>query len=137
MLIYIKRGYRGSHVYDIQQTLNALAVGDYSGTGLYMGSSFSLPVLVEDGIFGKATKARVEEFQTFHGLQVDGIVGPMTWARLMGNSMPMPVIVEAREKDAKDHTGSGEPLCQVQCAAVFTKTSVRWKPVSPGKSVSG
>jgi peptidoglycan hydrolase-like protein with peptidoglycan-binding domain len=36
-----------------------------------------------DGIFGPITKARVQSFQHDHGLHVDGIVGPETWPQLI------------------------------------------------------
>lgn len=35
-----------------------------------------------DGIFGQRTELRVEQFQRRHGLGVDGIIGPETWAAL-------------------------------------------------------
>lgn len=35
-----------------------------------------------DGIFGSKTKAAVLAFQKANGLGVDGIVGPLTWAKL-------------------------------------------------------
>ena len=35
-----------------------------------------------DGIFGSATKASVISFQSANNLQPDGIVGPLTWAKL-------------------------------------------------------
>jgi len=49
----------------------------------------SLPPLQVDGIFGPKTQARVKEFQKEQRLQVDGIVGPKTQAAL--RSVPPPV----------------------------------------------
>lgn len=40
------------------------------------------PLVVVDGIFGPLTLKRVRAFQTQHGLSVDGIVGPVTWAAI-------------------------------------------------------
>jgi hypothetical protein len=39
--------------------------------------------LVEDGIFGSKTKARVLEFQSAAALTPDAIVGPMTWDAIL------------------------------------------------------
>lgn len=61
-------GARGKITGLIQEKLNAL--GYDCGT--------------VDGIFGKLTKAAVEAFQVDNGLGVDGIVGPKTWAKLLG-----------------------------------------------------
>ena len=36
-----------------------------------------------DGIFGNNTKAKVETWQSTHGLTADGIVGPVTWSKLL------------------------------------------------------
>jgi putative peptidoglycan binding protein/CHAP domain-containing protein len=38
--------------------------------------------LAVDGDFGPQTRAAVEEFQRRHGLEVDGILGPLTWKAL-------------------------------------------------------
>lgn len=38
--------------------------------------------LIDDGIFGKITDEAVRDFQKKHGLTVDGIVGPKTWAQM-------------------------------------------------------
>lgn len=39
-------------------------------------------MLEADGMFGPVTQQRVRTFQQVNGLQVDGIVGPETWAAL-------------------------------------------------------
>jgi len=52
----------------------------------------SIPPLVADGIFGPRTEAAVIAFQRQFGLVPDGIVGPLTWAKLTevtgGGAMP-------------------------------------------------
>jgi peptidoglycan hydrolase-like protein with peptidoglycan-binding domain len=42
------------------------------------------PPLAVDGIFGRLTRNAVIDYQTWNGLQVDGIVGPQTWRSLGG-----------------------------------------------------
>ncbi len=58
-------GDSGSNVKALQQLLNKYGYG-----------------LAEDGIFGSGTYAAVQRFQASKGLVADGIVGPLTWAKL-------------------------------------------------------
>jgi hypothetical protein len=46
-----------------------------------------------DGVFGSETEAAVRQFQLDHNLYVDGIVGPATWAALLGQEPPNPATV--------------------------------------------
>jgi peptidoglycan hydrolase-like protein with peptidoglycan-binding domain len=46
--------------------------------------------LVQDGQFGPITEARVKDFQRSEGIQVDGIVGRITWGRLPSTPTAVP-----------------------------------------------
>lgn len=59
----LRQGDRGQQVKALQKLLGGLAV---------------------DGIFGAKTKATVEIYQKKNKLSVDGIVGPKTWGKLLG-----------------------------------------------------
>ncbi|MBI5868179.1 MAG: peptidoglycan-binding protein [candidate division Zixibacteria bacterium] len=39
-----------------------------------------------DGLFGRNTEDAVMRFQRAHGLVDDGVVGPVTWAALLGDA---------------------------------------------------
>jgi putative peptidoglycan binding protein len=41
------------------------------------------PPLATDGVFGLKTRQAVENYQAAHSLTVDGIVGPLTWAKVL------------------------------------------------------
>lgn len=61
----LRRGARGEEVVELQTKLAK------------DGSTLEI-----DGIFGIGTLSAVKSFQKRHGLTVDGIVGPKTWAKL-------------------------------------------------------
>lgn len=62
----IKRGDNNDAVVKLQKILSAI------------GYTLDL-----DGIFGPMTEECVKTYQATHGLEADGIVGPLTWAELM------------------------------------------------------
>ena len=51
---------------------------------LLEGNYHSCGACGADGDFGSATRAAVVEYQRENGLDADGIVGPKTWAKLLG-----------------------------------------------------
>lgn len=72
MAYVIRRGYTGLAVKKMQQYLNVLR------------SSYpDLPVLKEDGSFGPATENAVMIFQRHTGLTADGIIGTLTWDKII------------------------------------------------------
>lgn len=64
----IKKGSKGGLVRELQESL--------------LNLGYQLPKYGADGSFGNETKAAVEQFQSDHGLTVDGICGPATWSAL-------------------------------------------------------
>ena len=64
----IRKGSRGASVRECQTLLEQ--------------AGYSVGTYGIDGDFGKDTLAAVKAFQQDHGLKVDGIVGPQTWAAL-------------------------------------------------------
>lgn len=66
----IRRGSKGSAVRTVQNALvrRGFGVGPWGA----------------DGDFGNATESAVRGFQRAVGISADGIVGPVTWARLVG-----------------------------------------------------
>ena len=60
----------------------------------YLLVRFALSYNQIDGIFGPATKAAVEQYQTFKHIGVDGIVGPITWGALGGDRPQPPTLQE-------------------------------------------
>ncbi len=70
---YVKQGMENAKdVMKVQEWLNLWKRYD---------KNWNISVAI-DGDFGPATKAAVIEFQKYHGLSQDGIVGNVTWAKL-------------------------------------------------------
>lgn len=82
----LRRGSNGADVVCLQQLLNA----SWPDIGLEA-----------DGIFGTDTLYAVKSFQEAHGLTVDGVVGPLTWAALEKEALP--------EGDAQDGPDDAAP----------------------------
>ncbi len=71
-------GSGGTWVQRLQGTLNA-----YYDIGDFTNSPYGfVPALAVDSSFGPQTQAAVKDYQSKHGLQVDGFVGPQTWGSL-------------------------------------------------------
>lgn len=70
-MMKLKKGMNGPHVEKLQSILNANFI------------ELKKDHLKVDGDFGEITNGRVKNVQTFFGLDVDGIVGPITWNVLL------------------------------------------------------
>ncbi|SEH44789.1 peptidoglycan L-alanyl-D-glutamate endopeptidase CwlK [Halobacillus karajensis] len=76
-------------------TINRLNARMYPGAPLYFGSRGVNVKRVQrmvgtedDGRFGPKTEAAVCSFQQQHRLEVDGVVGPITWRTMFGYKPP-------------------------------------------------
>lgn len=100
MALY-KLGSKGEEVRKIQEKLKAL--------GIYRG-----PL---DGEFGGGTDGAIRLFQQREGLEVDGIVGPVTWERLLSGEAPRPSLAfqtldyRCLALTGSFETGNGIPDC--------------------------
>ena len=75
--------------YPVKISLPELAKGDKGACVeslqiLLEGNGFSCGRYGIDGDFGNDTEKAVKGYQSYHGLEADGIVGIKTWGRLLG-----------------------------------------------------
>lgn len=99
----IRQGAKGDLVIQLQTFLSNL------------GSS-----LVVDGIFGNGTASAVRAFQKKYGLEVDGIVGPKTWSKLLEMAGNIHTETPAKEPE-KQYT-------------LEEKVDILWKAYTGGKA---
>ncbi|MFI1657656.1 peptidoglycan-binding protein [Streptomyces sp. NPDC020472] len=95
-MVTVRKGDNGSAVKAAQTQLNRYGAG-----------------LAVDGAFGDGTDAKVRSFQSSHGLDADGIVGPDTWRALVTGS-------------SGGSGGSSGLLTHAQAAALFTSAGITW-----------
>lgn len=88
----IRKGSQGKEVSYAQERLNAHGAA---------------PPLAVDGIFGPLTQQATVDYQTSHGLAVDSIIGPRTWASLDG---PVSVGKKSGQGNAPNTPGTGKAL---------------------------
>ncbi len=70
-----------------------------------------------DGTFGPNTEAAVKAYQKANDLEADGIVGPITWAKLMGDTtLELPEVKYTRLLKLADPYMKGDDVKAVQVA---------------------
>ena len=90
----------------------------------------ALPLLLVDSFFGAATLKRVKEFQANNGLLVDGLVGSITWGKLLGNPLPEKLTFYAKGRHLYDRLSNKVILRGVN------KMSVWDEEADPAGSIS-
>ncbi len=118
MSLLLRIGARGPLVVEIQRKLQALQ--------LYLGEL--------DGHFGGGTLSAVRNFQRKNQLQVDGIVGPKTWAALYPGREPMDHFLQPQttlmrrclELTATIETGFKAPRCYTRVAGNFDRQGISY-----------
>jgi hypothetical protein len=70
----VRRGSKGSDVLLLQRLLRGMSFRDDDNV-----------VLVRDGEFGEKTEQALRKFQEKNELEVDGICGPASWGKMIGN----------------------------------------------------
>ena len=78
--------------------------------------------LAVDGVFGNQTLAAVKKYQSAHGLASDGVVGDLTWGRLLGGGVtPQPTPVTPAVTTTAAYRRSGVSDETARALAAFEK----------------
>ena len=91
----------------------------------------SLWRIVEDGVFGNQTRDAVMAFQRIFGLTVDGIVGPITWERLMREAANVGRAGVPLQIEGEDEPEVGG---QVEFIDEISPGEMKWFSASPDES---
>ena len=106
----IRLGATGEDVRLIQQAINRLAPS-------YPGRLWIIPV---DGIFSTQTRDAIFTFQSIFGLNIDGVVGPNTWDRLMRESAN----VQAMAVESSEHASVRAQQTEVAATSAQPNSSL-------------
>lgn len=101
----LRRGGRGEAVRNLQEELRELGYAGRDGRPLAI-----------DGIFGRETEHAVRACQRDHGLAVDGIAGPHTFAALAARDSPRAPVAERGVSGSPMPAGSGGPAIAAAAA---------------------
>lgn len=96
----LRRGDKGEDVREMQKLL--------------LQHGFSVGVDGADGVFGAETERAVKSFQTHNGLEVDGICGPRTWAKLREAGKTYTVTIHDLNKADADALKAQWPQAEVE-----------------------
>jgi hypothetical protein len=90
-----------------------------------------------DGIFGPKTEAAVRAFQTAHGLQIDGIVGPETSGRLLElMAIPMPGSAATAVPDLELTPMVSNPALNAASEILMVNTEAGLPETSAGRALA-
>ena len=67
-----------------------------------------------DGDFGKNTEAAIKRYQAHNGLEIDGVCGPATWAKLGEKAQTYTVIIRGLEWPEADAMKTRWPDAEVK-----------------------